>query len=439
MPQATLPLLILCDSIANTTGLARVGRDLAVRIHCDLADHFRVACLGVGGPISTSSRFPFQNGSILYLQQMVPLDLPAFWLDHAGRVGDGKQEDSAEDLTDRPGQPRKGIILAAWNISWCQWLAQPDLLPPSHPLREFLLSKPFARWLYCPVDGHLPDGTLGEQIAPILAGFDRVATYTRYGAEVIERTLGKWDSRQAALPVSLINSVPDLPLGLDRAVFYPRDRALARQIFFSRISNGGSAIPLLDDQVLLCMVGTNTTRKLWGEAFQTCAELVRRGVNVFFWGHTDCLTAPPGYWNLPALVKQYGMDQRTVLTTDRLSDDDMAWSYSAMDAMLATSSEGFGYTPFESLACGLPTVATSYAGSAEFIPKQLQVDSVSYQLESPFLIQRPLHSPHAVADKVIEVINNPAYDHLQSLLDPKYEWSNLWPRWREWFLEGIGE
>ena len=409
----SIPLLVMADSIAGSSGLGRIARDLAVRIHSNLSDTFRVGSFGIGGPIASSSKFPFFNCSVMRLQQMIPLDLPAVWDDFAGK--------------------EKGVLCVIQNASWVQYLAQPELLPSNHPLRDFLLQQPFKKWLYCPIDGHLPDGTLGQQLAPILQGFDRVLGYTCYGSEVMEKTLFKWCGQSE---VSTINSIPNLPHGLDSKVFYPRDRVLARQTFFSRISNGASGLPLLDNQVLLCMVATNSSRKTWSEAFQTCAELLWRGVNVFFWGHTDTLTAPPGYWNLPALAKQFGMDQRTTISTDRLSDDTMAWAYSAMDAMLATSSEGWGLPAMESLGCGLPVVGTTYAGSAEFTPPELQVKPVSYSLESPYLIQRPLHHPAACAGRVLQAINS-SPDRTRSLLDPKYEWDNCWPEWAAWLQAGL--
>lgn len=467
--MSQIPLLFLADAITSSTGLARVCRDLATRVHADMQDTFRVGTLGVGGPISTSSKFPFPNYSILRLQQMLPMDLPDVYRDHAGFYGDDKQADSTEDLEQRKGQLRKGTLAIIWNLSWCVGLSQPHLLPPGHPLREFLLPRPesvtpdhwqaisnpqspsfsplllsrlaastapFRRLLYCPVDGHLPDGTLGHQLAPILQGFDSLLAYTRYGSDVIERTLEKWSGQPA---VSTIGSIPHLPHGLDRAVFHPRPRDLARQSFFSRVSNGQSQLPLLPDQILLAMVATNSSRKLWQEFFQTAAVLLSRGVNVFLWGHTDALQPSPAvpavHWNLPALAKQFGLEKRICITTARLTDDDLAWAYSAADCMIATSSEGMGFSPMEGLGCGLPVVSTTYAGSAEFTIKPLQVAPVSFTLESPYLIQRPLHDPSQIADKVLLALD--CSDRSKSLLDPAYEWDNLWPRWREWLLKGV--
>lgn len=471
--RKVIPLMILSDSPAGSSGLGRITRDLALRIHASLSDVFRVGTFGVGGQIASSSRLPFFNCSIIRLQNMIPGELNLWWEDFAGRYGDGIQEDTPEYLAQRSGQLRKGCCLCVMNLSWVQWLSQPYLLPPEHPVRNFLLPRPasvseahwqsissptspsfapalltrladqpFQRWLYCPVDGNLPDGTLGHQLAPVLQGFDRVLGYTRFASETIERTLEKWAGQS---PITTTNSVPHLPHGLDRATFYPRLRAEARQSFFPRVSQGLSHLPLKDDQILLAMSGTNSSRKCWQTFFETGAELLRRGVNVFLWGHTDCLqphpASPAVCWNLPALAKQTGLIDlggrgRVCLTTARLSDDDLAWAYSAADVAIAVSSEGWGFFNSEALACGLPIVGTSYAGSAEFTPPAMRVDPMAYASEQPFLINRPIYSASAVADRV-QAILSLGYSHTKSLLDAQYEWDQCWDDWKDWLRKGV--
>lgn len=461
--KSVTPLLVLSDAITSRTGLARIARELACRIHADpaLSSRFRVGAYGVGGDISTSSRFPFFNASIHNLDNMIPLEIGQVWTDFAGTYGDGRQEDSEQDLTTRRGQTRQGICLTIMNCSWVGWLAKPELLPDSGAVgevRDFLLQRPpelslsdwaalpptlrarharrpFARWLYCPVDGHCADGTLGWQMGPILAGFDRVLAYTDYGARVIERTLEKWQDANA------VKSVPSLPHGTDVSVFFPRDRALARQTLISRLSNGSRSLPLLPDQLLLLFCGTNTPRKDWGLAFEVCEDLLRRGRNIFLWGHTDTLR---GHWDLPALARQFGMlgggpakkDNRVMLTTDRLSDDDMAWGYAAADCYLSVGNgEGWGWGCSEALACGLPVVSPAYAGGADFCPRELQVEPVGFFQEGKYCIRRGAYNPEDWAAKVEQALAQPRTD--QSLLPPDLEWDQCWPRWREWLLQGV--
>lgn len=445
---APTPLLILADNISGTSGLARTGRELALQIHSYLPQHFRVGAYGVGGAISTSARFPFPNYAVRQLDRMIPLDLPEVWLDFAGMVGDGRQADSAEDIATRSGQPRHGILLAIWNTSWLSWLGRPDLyLPAEHPLRKFLLSRPFERWAYPPIDGHLTDGTLGWQMSPILAGMDRLVTCTEHGARAIECTLQTWGRDGQGQDRARFSDlrIPSIPHGLGPgdasgpAVFLPRDRALARQTFLSRMTNGQHGHPIASDQLLLATCNTNSQRKDWGLAFQTAAELLRRGHNVYLWGHTDRLGSPGGYWNLPALARQYGMERRVLLTTDRLTDEDLAWGYSAADCYFGIGSGGgYEYGQVQAVTCGCPAVHCDYSGSAEFLPPAGLVEPLAYTIEPQFFIQRPVQSAGRWADKVEWLIRGENRAEATAMPQP-LAWDALWPRWEKWLLDGIAK
>jgi hypothetical protein len=59
--MTSMPLLILSDAPSSTTGLGRITRDLATRIHANLTE-FRVGCLSYGGP--GSLRFGFPEGHL---------------------------------------------------------------------------------------------------------------------------------------------------------------------------------------------------------------------------------------------------------------------------------------------------------------------------------------------------------------------------------------
>lgn len=431
-----IPLGILTDSVSGVTGLGRIGRELCNHIHADLSDVFRVGVFGIGG--NHTSKVPYPNYPIRNMQNLIPFDLPDLWRDFAG--------------------DEKGILFSILNIAWTGWLAQPERLPVGLALRDFLVvgadkppqmseqswrklspqmqnivgkrnEGPFKKWLYCPVDGDLPDGTLGHEAEPILRGFDRVLSYTRYGSRVIEKTL--------KVPEG---SIHNLPHGLDSKVFYPRDRAEARKTFVPRLSNGKSDMEIRDGVILLGAVGTNTFRKDWGLALETCSELLRRGKNVFLWAHTNALgtdSNPQIYWNLLSLAEQFGMAQRVVLTTERLSDEDMAHCLSALDCGLHIGSgEGFGYFGPECLACGVPVVHGDYAGGAEFIPPYMLVDPLGYRLESKWMIRRPVFDPVDWADKVMDMLDWPETDERPSI-QKELDWDNLWHRWKRWLLDGV--
>lgn len=444
--MAPVPFLILADSATGHSGLARTGRELAFCLHhavtdptSSLAGRFRVGVAGVGGTMATDSTLPFPNWSLSRLDQMCPLELPALWANFAGRYGDGLQSDSAEDVAERAGLPRKGILTAIWNLSWCSWLAHPEVLPADHPVRAFLLSRPFARWAYPPIDGHLPDGDLGWQQARILDGFDRVLACTRHGAEAIRATRQKWgpvgmDGQAAAVEHIPHGLGPGAPFAA--SIFFPRDRALARQTFISRVTQGERAAPLTSVQIILSALDANNVRKDWALAFQTCQELLRRGWNVYFWGHTAQLSHP-SYWNIPALAREFGMEQRVLLTTGRLSDEDIAWAYSACDVRLGIGAGGgYEYGNVQAVACGLPTVHGRYAGSAEFVPPISLVEPVGWWTEPSYFILRPTYSAADWATKVEELLlpeNRAAATTLPQPLD----WESLWPRWSDWLLKGL--
>lgn len=429
----SVPLLILSDSVGGHTGLGRIARELANRIHSDMSDVFRVGVLGVGG--NYTSRLPYPNYPIQQLQSMIPMDIPRVWQDFAG--------------------DEKGILLTIWNLSWCEWLATPERLPPGMPLREFLgvgvekpdslteqaweklnpqmqklLGKktggPFKKWLYCPVDGSLPDGTLGSDSKAILGGFDRILAYTRYGARVIEDTLGAG-----------VNAIPNLPHGVDASVFYPRDRVEARRTFVTRLSLGKSKMAVRDDNILIGCIGTNSFRKDWGLAFETCGELLKRGKNVFLWAHTNALdtVGPMTYWNFMALARAFEMENRVVLTTHRIEEADLPWCYAACDVTLGIGSEGWGMPLGESLACGIPVVHMTYAGGSDFVPREFQVEPSGYRLEGRWMIRRPVFDPKDWADKV-EFCLTPEAKELAKL--PGYiDWANCWPNWKSWLQSGL--
>lgn len=432
-----IPLMILSDNPSGVTGLGRIARDLAMRIHSGLPDVFRVGTAGIGG--NHSSKLPFANYPITQLQNQIPCDLERIWRDFAG--------------------DEQGIILVIMNLSWVSWLAQPERLPTWHPIRDFLVKEPakpdslsveqwnklnpqmkkvigksekapFKKWLYCPVDGDLPNGTLGLEAAPVLAGFDRVLAYTRYGAKVLENTLALSGIRK---------SIPDLPHGIDTSVFYPRDRKTARETLISRLSAGKQNMPIQDDVILLGVIATNSYRKDWALAFETAEELVKRGKQVFMWCHSNDLQglSPNSYWNLLSLAQNFGMGNRVILTTDNLSEDDMAWCLSALDVGLHIGTgEGYGYFGPDCLACGVPVVHGNYAGGAELLPPWMLVEPKGHRLEGKWMIRRPSFKATDWADR-IEYALSPEGKALAIL--PEYiKWDNAWSPWRQWLLEGIG-
>lgn len=340
----------------------------------------------------------------------VPHELPRIWDDFA--------------------QGEKGIIFTIWNASWLWWLADCEKLPDC-PLRDFLRTKPFEGWAYVPVDGHCTGEKLPSSMGEILYHFERVLAYTGYGSRVIGKTLDKYRSTGEVLP-----EVPHLPHGLDTSVFFPRDRAEGRRTFVQRVL-GLDPAELSPQTFLVGVVATNSARKDWYLAFETCAELLKRGVAVGLWAHTDVFKKN---WDLPALAEEFGMKHRVMWSNRMLSDDELVWGYSTCDVTLGIGSgEGWGFSLAESLACGVPVVHGKYAGGADFVPESMLVEPIAFRGDGMYGIRRPVFDAVDWAAMALYQTNVPMDGRgwEDVTLPPQIDWTNAWKGWSEWLIAGV--
>lgn len=392
----SVPLLLLSDSASGTSGLGRICRDLALRIHEHMSDVFDVAVFGYGAP--PSEELPFLQFE-MKCENSVPTNLPECWQAFAGK--------------------RHGVLLSIFNISWCPYLADPERFATGE-LREFLLTKPFERWAYPPIDGDCRPGVLPLNMAEAIYGFDRVAHYTNFAKRITDNAL-------AELGKSMETAV--LPHGLDTSVFYPRDRAEARRTFFTR-ATGGAENPIKSDVKMIGVVATNSERKNFSLVFESAAELVNRGINVGLWIHTDAVRK---YWDMIALAREYKLGDRIVYSKP-LTDEGLAWCYSAMDVCWGPGNEGWGMPLAESLGCGIPTIHMSYGGGADFVPHSMQVDPVAFHHQGFFGIRKPVFRPEDWVDVTQDWISDPIGD----VKFPDYiKWDNAWPEWENWLRAGL--
>lgn len=390
-----IKLLVISDAPSSSTGLGRITRELCERIYADCPE-FELATLGSGGNVS--SRFPWRQYVIGSMPNFTIPDLPRVWQDFAG-----------DD---------KGILFAIWNPSWLWWLADPLKLG-SCTLKDFLLSNPFEKWIYAPIDAEGPNGLLPLGIADILARFDRALYYTKWSADMAFRTD--------------VKAYGDfLPHGTDTGIFYPRSKEKARETFIERVTDAAPQ-PLVPGMKLIGVTATNTPRKDWAFAFEVCGELVKRGVNIGLWAHTDRFK---GHWDILGMMDTFGLRGRIIPTNKMLSDEDLAWAYSACDVTLGIGrGEGWGLPISESLACGVPCLHCDYAGAAEFLPEAYKIAPDGFYYDDGYLNLRPVMSANRWADQVERILENST--KYEASLGEKFTWDGCWKKWKEWLTRGI--
>lgn len=394
-----IPLLIISDAPTSGTGLGRITKDLATRIHANLSDIYEVGTAGYGGPYSRSLAFPQYN---IDMKDWVIGNLPEIWEDFAG--------------------DRRGIVLTIWDASRLLWFARPENCPVPY-LQKFLTHPPFERWAYLPMDATGPNDRLTAVLKYTIEGYDRVLAYSQWAEDILRRTLTSPDD------LGLTN----LPHGIDTSVFKPRNRSGARHGFGERINarnQKGKHLSVPDDSLMIGIVATNQTRKDFGLGIATVAE-IKKERNVLMWIHTDELER---HWSIPALLNDFGFkhDEAVVTCNFPLTDEQMSWCLSACDVTLGIGlGEGFGYPIFESLACGTPCIHGNYGGAPEHIPEDYIVEPNMLRYEGVYNCVRPVFEPLDWRDAVIHANGEcpTCPEHI--------DWKNLWPRWKGWFMKGV--
>jgi len=348
----SVPILILGDSPDSTTGLGRIGHDLAWILSG--MPEFQVGYLGRMGV--GRSHFPW-----------VSYSFPA-----TAQWGESYIQSAFEDLS----QGRRGIILTVWDSTRLLWFADPVGMPDS--LQNWLASGAVERHGYFMVDSEgVKTGHLPLTAEHVMGRFDRVCVASKWAYKVTK------DS---------IPSHPDvdwLPHLLNTDRFSPQDKMASR-------SHWGVG----EREILIGCVMANQERKHWNTVFEAMALMRPTTAGLpKIWCHTDTVAPVPGrgIWNLQALAYEYGLMDRVILETAQLSDREMALRYSACDAtVLISGGEGFGFPIVESLACGVPCVTGQYAAGGELASHG--VAPIGYRIETQHNVRRAYYSAPAVAE-----------------------------------------
>jgi glycosyltransferase involved in cell wall biosynthesis len=388
------PILILSDSPSCSSGLGRITRELATRIHEHMPE-FRVGTVGYGGSGDRNLPFPQYYAECKDWQ---PIDLPNIWQNFCG--------------------DEKGVIFSVWDLARLGWLGQAENPEFRGYLSQWVNQSKIEKWGYFPIDSEGPNGKLSYPLKQTLLGFDRVLLYSEWAKKIVEH--------------SGVANTQAIPHGIDTEVFWPRPQNVAKLEFGERVI--GKPWHIKKDEFLIGVIGTNQHRKDWHLAIQTAAILRDKyQKNVWLWLHTDALER---FWSIPTLLVDYGFlgsSRDTVfITTGDLSDDAMAWGYSACDVTLGIGrGEGFGFPLAESLACGTPVIHGAYGGALDWMPKPFLVHPSAYNHEGLYGEKRPVFCAGAWAEAVLSARREDAK------LPPCLEWKTLWSEFEKWFRGGL--
>lgn len=399
------PLLLISDAPSCSSGLGRICKDLALGIHHHLSDIFEVATLGYGGP--GDRRLPFHQYTI---EGMHDFFIPAI-----------------KDVWDNFAAGRKGAVMTIWDASRLLWFARPDnpAWCPDREIRKWLLSKPFQKWIYAPMDAAGPNNMLCCENAETLYGFDRILAYSDWARKIIENTFSDEDCAQRDLVA--------IPHGIHTSIFHPHLEKNKRAVFRTELGYTGAVFE--DYEKIVGIVATNQIRKDYGMAIAALAE-VNKETPIRIFIQIDDLGR---HWSIPKLLEDYKLLHRTVVNSGIVSDEVMAKLYSACDLTLGIGPEGFGFPIFESLACGTPVIAGSYGGHAEHLDDDMIINAEMHRVEGIYNSVRPVFDPNKWAWQIKKTLsrqdNTPNRFTLQkSLLPQRLDWKNLWEKeWEPWF------
>ena len=86
LPMGKRKLLVVSDAVSASSGLARITRDLCLRIHEHLSDVYEIASFGYGG--AGSSKYPWVQFTMEGMSEWVLPSLPEVVDDFSVFVGD---------------------------------------------------------------------------------------------------------------------------------------------------------------------------------------------------------------------------------------------------------------------------------------------------------------------------------------------------------------
>jgi len=152
----------------------------------------------------------------------------------------------------------------------------------------------------------------------------------------------------------LASKLSTVHIGVDRRVFYPRDRR------GSRAALRRSGLPLQDDDFVAIYVGAEYARKNLTRLIEAFAMLKARRPHAKLL-KVGAAHSPAARAQTKAAMERSGLvPGGDIIFVEDVDDNELAGLYSGSDVFVTASKyEGFGLPLLEAMACGLPCVVSN--------------------------------------------------------------------------------
>lgn len=206
-----------------------------------------------------------------------------------------------------------------------------------------------------------------------------------------------------------------VPHAVDPAVFYPRDKRMARQ-----------ALGLSEHLFLVVFVGVNDSvpsRKGIPELLSAWSLFAPHHADAVLYLHTAEQGNLPinnvGGVRIDRLMTMLDIDQTSIRRPDPyryktgMPQSELATIYSAADVLvLPTMGEGFGLPLLEAQRCGTPVITTDFAGGAELCASGWLLDwEPTWTWQSAFAAKPSVVSITERLEEAYAERHNPRYRH----------------------------
>jgi hypothetical protein len=290
------------------------------------------------------------------------------------------------------------VVITLGEIWMIDWLA-------THPARRQF------KWIgYFPIDG----GPFYPPWEPVLKDVDELVAISEFGREVLH----------AGLPSRRIHTIYH---GVDTTVFRPlpeRERLKAHERFRGKF-------------VIGC-VARNQSRKNIPALVKAFASLADKIDNLHLVLHMN--PCDVGY-DIVTLLHRYGLEGRADVSGPEfdvarpLADEQLNRLYNLCDVtVLPSTGEGFGVPIIESLAAGVPVVATDYSACPELVRGRGELVRILTTVTAGAnLIEQAVIDVDDLAARIEKLYRDPAllreYSEAGRRFAESLHWDTLVPQW----------